>query len=80
MLKNTLNTLQLLCEHFRLYKERLAQIDAKLEEMGAGRSQEYLDRLTQLQEQMHIRTQVSGMNNCIHVYTNFTKQVHCTSY
>ena len=52
--------LQSLCEHFRLYKERLAQIDAKLEEMGAGRSQEYLDRLTQLQEQMHIRTQVSG--------------------
>ncbi|WAR19207.1 BM1LA-like protein [Mya arenaria] len=46
---------------FRLYKERLAQIDTKLEEMRAGRSQEYLDRLAQLQEQMQVRTQVAGI-------------------
>lgn len=44
----------------RLYKERLNQIDAKLEEMIAGRAAEYLEPLRQLQEQMHIRTQVAG--------------------
>ncbi|KAH3846076.1 breast cancer metastasis-suppressor 1-like protein-A [Dreissena polymorpha] len=45
----------------QLYKERLAQIDSKLEEMADGRSTEYLDRLSQLQEQMHVRTQVAGI-------------------
>ena len=44
----------------RLYKERLAQIDSKLEEVRAGRASEYLDPLQQLQEQMQIRTQVAG--------------------
>ena len=44
----------------RLYKERLAQIDSKLEEVRAGRAAEYLEPLQQLQEQMQIRTQVAG--------------------
>lgn len=44
----------------RLYRERLNQINVKLEEMTAGRSIEYLERLRQLQEQMQVRTQVAG--------------------
>ena len=44
----------------RLYKERLVQIDSKLEEVKGGRASEYLEPLQQLQEQMQIRTQVAG--------------------
>lgn len=45
----------------QLYKERLMQIDSKLEEVRAGRAGEYLDPLQQLQEQMQLRTQVAGV-------------------
>ena len=46
--------------HFRLYKERLAQVEDKLEEVRAGKAGEYLNPLTELQENMKIRTQVAG--------------------
>ncbi|XP_053392312.1 breast cancer metastasis-suppressor 1-like protein-A [Mercenaria mercenaria] len=45
----------------QLYKERLNQIESKLEELHAGRAVEYLEPLRQLQEQMHVRTQVAGI-------------------
>lgn len=45
----------------QLYKERLHQIEVKLEEVAAGRAIEYLEPLRQLQEQMQIRAQVSGI-------------------
>lgn len=45
----------------QLYKERLVQIDSKLEEVKGGRASEYLEPLQQLQEQMQIRTQVAGV-------------------
>ena len=45
---------------FRLYKERLAQVEDKLEEVRAGKAGEYLNPLTELQENMKIRTQVAG--------------------
>lgn len=45
----------------QLYKERLVQIDSKLEEVKAGRATEYLEPLQHLQEQMQIRTQVAGV-------------------
>lgn len=40
--------------------ERMAQVTMKLEEMVGGRALEYLTPLKQLQENMQIRTQVSG--------------------
>ncbi len=48
------------CLFFRLYKERLAQVELKLEEVRAGKAHEYLNPLTELQENMKIRTQVAG--------------------
>lgn len=48
------------CLTCRLYKERLAQVEAKLEEVRAGKAGEYLNPLTELQENMKIRTQVAG--------------------
>lgn len=45
---------------FRLYKERLSQVDAKLQEVIAGKASEYLDPLANLQENMQIRTKVAG--------------------
>lgn len=45
----------------QLYKERLVQIDSKLEEVKGGRANEYLEPLQHLQEQMQIRTQVAGV-------------------
>jgi breast cancer metastasis-suppressor 1-like protein len=45
---------------FRLYIERFAQVEAKLEEVKAGKALEYLNPLAQLQENMRIRTQVAG--------------------
>ena len=53
------------CVFDRLYKERLAQIDSKLEEVRGGRAAEYLEPLQQLQEQMQIRTQVAGIVMCL---------------
>lgn len=48
------------CSHYRLYKERMGQVDHKLEEVRAGRAAEYLNPLSQLQENMRIRTEVAG--------------------
>lgn len=45
---------------FRLYKERLSQVDVKLQEVMAGCAQEYLEPLANLQENMQIRTKVAG--------------------
>lgn len=44
----------------RLYKERLSQVDAKLQEVIAGKAPEYLEPLAALQENMQIRTKVAG--------------------
>ncbi len=45
---------------FRLYKERLSQVELKLQEVIAGSALEYLEPLANLQENMHIRTKVAG--------------------
>lgn len=45
---------------YRLYKERLSQVDVKLQEVMAGCAQEYLEPLANLQENMQIRTKVAG--------------------
>lgn len=44
-----------------LYKERMGQVDHKLEEVRAGRAPEYLNPLSQLQDNMKIRTEVAGI-------------------
>ncbi|XP_056401015.1 breast cancer metastasis-suppressor 1-like protein [Hyla sarda] len=44
----------------QLYKERLSQVDAKLQEVIAGKAPEYLEPLAALQENMQIRTKVAG--------------------
>lgn len=38
----------------------MGQVDHKLEEVRAGRAAEYLNPLSQLQENMRIRTEVAG--------------------
>uniref|UniRef100_A0ACB8G6C7 Breast cancer metastasis-suppressor 1-like protein n=1 Tax=Sphaerodactylus townsendi TaxID=933632 RepID=A0ACB8G6C7_9SAUR len=45
----------------QLYKERLSQVDAKLQEVIAGKAPEYLEPLAALQENMQIRTKVAGI-------------------
>ncbi|XP_059999404.1 breast cancer metastasis-suppressor 1-like protein isoform X2 [Lagenorhynchus albirostris] len=45
----------------QLYKERLSQVDAKLQEVIAGKAPEYLEPLATLQENMQIRTKVAGI-------------------
>ncbi|XP_054618568.1 breast cancer metastasis-suppressor 1-like protein-A [Dunckerocampus dactyliophorus] len=45
----------------QLYKERLSQVDIKLQEVMAGCAQEYLEPLANLQENMQIRTKVAGV-------------------
>ncbi|XP_026085785.1 breast cancer metastasis-suppressor 1-like protein-A isoform X1 [Carassius auratus] len=45
----------------RLYKERLSQVDAKLQEVMSGKAPEYLEPLANLQENMQIRTKVAGI-------------------
>nr|XP_045011320.1 breast cancer metastasis-suppressor 1-like protein isoform X3 [Jaculus jaculus] len=45
----------------QLYKERLSQVDAKLQEVTAGKAPEYLEPLATLQENMQIRTKVAGI-------------------
>lgn len=45
----------------QLYKERLSQVDAKLQEVMSGKSPEYLEPLANLQENMQIRTKVAGI-------------------
>ena len=46
---------------FRLYSERMSQLDEKLEEVREGKASEYLNPLSQLQDNMRIRTQVAGI-------------------
>ncbi|XP_069772911.1 breast cancer metastasis-suppressor 1-like protein-A isoform X2 [Narcine bancroftii] len=45
----------------QLYRERLSQVEAKLEEVIAGKAAEYLEPLATLQENMQIRTKVAGI-------------------
>ena len=45
----------------RLYLERINQVDLKLREVRAGKATEYLQPVSQLQEDMKIRTQVAGI-------------------
>ncbi|TRY75945.1 hypothetical protein DNTS_033503 [Danionella cerebrum] len=45
----------------QLYKERLNQVDSKLQEVMSGKAAEYLDPLATLQENMQIRTKVAGI-------------------
>ncbi|KAL7824826.1 hypothetical protein AOLI_G00326990 [Acnodon oligacanthus] len=45
----------------QLYKERLNQVDLKLQEVKAGSAPEYLEPLANLQENMQIRTKVAGI-------------------
>ncbi|XP_056620522.1 breast cancer metastasis-suppressor 1-like protein-A isoform X2 [Triplophysa dalaica] len=45
----------------QLYKERLSQVDTKLQEVIAGCVPEYLEPLATLQENMQIRTKVAGI-------------------
>ncbi|XP_076833718.1 breast cancer metastasis-suppressor 1-like protein-A [Brachyhypopomus gauderio] len=45
----------------QLYKERLSQVDAKLQEVTSGKAPEYLEPLANLQENMQIRTKVAGI-------------------
>uniref|UniRef100_A0A4W5RJI1 BRMS1 like transcriptional repressor b n=1 Tax=Hucho hucho TaxID=62062 RepID=A0A4W5RJI1_9TELE len=45
----------------QLYKERLCQVDIKLQEVIAACAQEYLEPLANLQENMLIRTKVGGI-------------------
>ncbi|XP_077076610.1 breast cancer metastasis-suppressor 1-like protein-A isoform X2 [Siphateles boraxobius] len=45
----------------QLYKERLGQMDLKLQEVMAGNAAEYLEPLATLQENMQIRTKVAGI-------------------
>ncbi|KAK3563674.1 hypothetical protein QTP86_034104 [Hemibagrus guttatus] len=45
----------------QLYKERLNQVDAKLQEVISGKAPEYLEPLANLQENMQIRTKVAGI-------------------
>ncbi|XP_069065231.1 breast cancer metastasis-suppressor 1-like protein isoform X2 [Pleurodeles waltl] len=45
----------------QLYKERLNQVDFKLQEVSAGKGPEYLEPLATLQDNMQIRTKVAGI-------------------
>jgi len=45
----------------RLYRERITQVETKLDEVRCGRAQEYLQPLEELQENMRIRTEVAGI-------------------
>lgn len=45
----------------QLYKERLSQVDAKLQEVMSGKASEYLEPLATLQENMQVRTKVAGI-------------------
>lgn len=67
----------------RLYKERLSQVDAKLQEVIAGKAPEYLEPLATLQENMQIRTKVAGrkVKHLFHIVENelFNRLKRCLS-
>lgn len=48
---------------YRLYRERLSQVNSKLAEVEAGRAAEYLEPLAVLLENMQVRTKVAGNLN-----------------
>ncbi|XP_069750100.1 breast cancer metastasis-suppressor 1 homolog isoform X2 [Narcine bancroftii] len=56
----------------QLYKERLSQVEAKLDEVIAGKATEYLEPLAVLQKNMKIRTEVAGVYKdlCLDVIRN----------
>ena len=43
----------------RLYRERMTQIEAKLDEVRSGKATEYLQPLEELQENMRVRLDVA---------------------
>ncbi|KAM9301864.1 breast cancer metastasis-suppressor 1 [Gastrophryne carolinensis] len=45
----------------KLFKERLSQLKAKLEEVSSGRAMEYINPLADLQKNMKIRIEVAGI-------------------
>ncbi|XP_069501008.1 breast cancer metastasis-suppressor 1 isoform X3 [Ambystoma mexicanum] len=55
-----------------LFKERLQQVKAKLEEVAAGKAAEYIDPLAVLQKNMKIRIEVAGIYRglCLEVIKN----------
>ncbi|XP_069501007.1 breast cancer metastasis-suppressor 1 isoform X2 [Ambystoma mexicanum] len=56
----------------KLFKERLQQVKAKLEEVAAGKAAEYIDPLAVLQKNMKIRIEVAGIYRglCLEVIKN----------
>ncbi|XP_074813923.1 LOW QUALITY PROTEIN: breast cancer metastasis-suppressor 1 [Natator depressus] len=56
----------------KLFKERLNQVKAKLEDVASGRAAEYLDPLGVLQNNMKIRIEVAGIYKglCLEVVRN----------
>jgi hypothetical protein len=46
---------------FRLYRERITQIENKLQEVMAEQAAEYLGPLAELREAVAVRTQVAGI-------------------
>ncbi|GCC34450.1 hypothetical protein chiPu_0012924 [Chiloscyllium punctatum] len=56
----------------QLYKERLSQVEAKLDEVIAGKATEYLEPLAVLQKNMKIRMEVAGVYKdlCLEVIRN----------
>uniref|UniRef100_V9KWL6 Breast cancer metastasis suppressor 1 n=1 Tax=Callorhinchus milii TaxID=7868 RepID=V9KWL6_CALMI len=56
----------------QLYKERLNQVEAKLDEVVVGKASEYLDPLALLQKNMKIQTEVAGVYKdlCLEVIRN----------
>nr|XP_033810319.1 breast cancer metastasis-suppressor 1 isoform X1 [Geotrypetes seraphini]XP_033810320.1 breast cancer metastasis-suppressor 1 isoform X1 [Geotrypetes seraphini] len=57
---------------WRLFKERLSQVKAKLEEVATGKATEYIDPLAVLQNNMKIRIEVAGIYRgfCMEVIKN----------
>ncbi|KAL5008267.1 hypothetical protein ScPMuIL_013848 [Solemya velum] len=45
----------------QLYRERIQQVDSKLDEVKAGRAKEFLNPLAQLKQEMMVRIQVAGI-------------------
>lgn len=50
-----------LIRFFRLYRERITQIEKKLQEVMAEQAPEYLGPLAELREAVAVRTQVAGI-------------------
>lgn len=48
-------------DFFRLYRERITQVELKLAEVKVGKAQEYLQPLEELEDNMRIRIEVAGI-------------------